>query len=202
MWGEPMPKWRTARKQYQCQGDGCAKVIAPGDRYLDRVLRDPTNSHLRYCQECAEPVIEAANSYHCLNGRNDFPDRYHQHVSSAQWKILKREVIEQRGNRCERCGQVSASLELHHVHYRSLGSEQPDDVELLCPECHTKADEARAAKRRPKRYEPVEGWIVGIDGDHWGKLDRDMVYIRLQDGRYLPADGRDVPATLKRTGKS
>jgi hypothetical protein len=143
MWGEPMPKWRTAQKQHQCQGDGCAKVIAPGERYLDRALRQPTHGHLRYCQECAEPVIQRANGYHFFNGRNDFPDRYHQRISSVQWKSLKREIIKQRGNGCERCGQVSASLALHHVHYRSLGSEQPEDVELLCPECHTRADEAR-----------------------------------------------------------
>jgi len=35
MWNEPMPTWRTARKQHQCQGDGCAQVIAVGERYLD-----------------------------------------------------------------------------------------------------------------------------------------------------------------------
>lgn len=149
MWNEPMPTWRTARKQHQCQGDGCAKVIAPGERYLDRALRHPTNSHLRYCQECAEPVIARANGYHFFNGRSDFPDRYQRRISSAQWKSLKRKIIEQRRSRCERCGQVSASLHLHHAHYRSLGSEQPEDVELLCPECHTGADEARAAKSRP-----------------------------------------------------
>lgn len=196
MWNEPMPKWCTARKQYQCQGDGCPKIIAPGERYLDKAIRNPTNSHLRYCQECAEPVIARADGYHVFRGRNDFPDRYHQRVSSAQWKILKRKVIEQRGNRCEHCGHVSASLELHHVHYRSFGSEQPEDVKLLCPECHKEADEARAAKSQPKREEPQEGQIVGIDGDHWGKLDPDTIYVPLPDGRYLP-----VPS-LKRKGKS
>ena len=195
MWNETTPKWRTAQKQHQCQGDGCAKVIAPGERYLDRALRHPANSHLRYCQECAEPVVAKADGYHFFNGRNDFPDRYHQRISSAQWKSLKRKVIEQRGNRCERCGQVSASLELHHVRYRSLGSEQPEDVKLRCPECHAGADEARVAKSRPKRDEPQEGLIVGIDGDHWGKLDPDTIYIPLQDGRY-------VPVPLKRKGKS
>ena len=91
---------------------------------------------------------------------------------------------------------MSASLELHHVHYRSLGNEQPEDVELLCRECHTGADEARAAKGRPKHEEPQEGLIVGIDGDHWGKLDPDTIYIPLQDGRYVP-----VPS-LKWKGKS
>jgi hypothetical protein len=146
MWNEPMPKWRTAQKQHRCQGDDCAKVIAPGERYLDKPLRHPRNSHRRYCQKCAGPVIARANAYHFFNGRNDFHDRYQQRISSAEWKELKRQLIEQRGNRCERCGQVSASLELHHVHYGSLGSEQPDDVELLCPECHKGADKARAAK--------------------------------------------------------
>jgi hypothetical protein len=185
-WNEPMPKWRTARKQHQCQGDGCAKVIAPGERYLDRALREPTHSHLRYCQECARPVIERAKGYHFFRGRNDFPDRHQQRISSTHWKILKRKLIEERGNRCERCRQESASLALHHLHYRSLGSEQPEDVELLCALCHTGADEARAAKGRPKHVEPEEGWIVGSDGDHWGKLDPEMIYAVLPDGRYLP----------------
>jgi 5-methylcytosine-specific restriction endonuclease McrA len=166
MWDEPMPKWRTAQKQHQCQGDGCAKVIAPGERYLDRALRQPRHSH----------------GYRMFRGRNDFPNRYHQHISSAPWKNLRRKVIEQRGNRCERCGQVRASLALHHVHYRFIGSERPEDVELLCPECHAGADEAR----RPKRDLPQEGLIVGIDGDHWGKFDPDTIYIQLQDGRWVP----------------
>ena len=186
MWNEPLPKWRAARKQHQCQGEGCAKIIASGERYLHRAIRDPEYSHLRYCKECAEPVMARANSYHFFDGRNDFPDRYEQRISSAEWKILRRKIIEQRGNRCERCGQVSASLELHHVHYRSFGSEQPEDIELLCPGCHTAADEARAAKSRPKRDEPQEGWIVGIDGDYWGKFDADTIYVVLKDGRNVP----------------
>jgi hypothetical protein len=190
MLGEPMPKWRRAQKQHQCQGDGGAKVIARGEHYLDRALRHPPNSHLRYCQECAEPVISEANGYHFFNGRSDFPDRYQQRISSAQWKTLKSKVIEQRGSRCERCEQVSASLHLHHVHYRSLGSEQPEDVELLCPECHTEADEARAAKSRPKHVEPQEGLIVGTDGAaRWGEFDPDTVYLVLKDGRNVPVPG-------------
>ncbi len=99
MWNEPKPKWRMARRQHRCQGDGCAKVIALGERYLDRALRDPAHSHLRYCQGCAETVMERANGYHHFNGRNDFPDRYEQRISNAEWKALKRTVAEQRGDR-------------------------------------------------------------------------------------------------------
>jgi len=196
MWDEPTPTWRKAQKQHQCQGDGCTKIIAPGERYLDRFLRHPTNSHLRYCQECAVLVIGPdGDDYHYLNGRNAFPDRYQQRMTSANWKTLKRKVIEQRDNRCERCEKESASLHLHHVHYRSLGSEQPEDVELLCPECHTEAHPAPAAKGWPKIE---EGLIVGPDGEaRWGKIEPDKIYIPLGDGRYMLA----MPS-LERKGKS
>jgi 5-methylcytosine-specific restriction endonuclease McrA len=81
------------------------------------------------------------------SGRSD----YNSYVGSTEWQRLKCEVIKQRGNRCERCRRVSAYLELHHKHYYSLGNEQPEDVELLCPKCHKAVDEARrAAKSRPK----------------------------------------------------
>ena len=74
--------------------------------------------------------------------RHSGSDDYNCHIGSTDWERLKREIIKQRGNRCERCG-VSGYLELHHKHYHSLGSEQPDDVELLCPKCHKAADDAR-----------------------------------------------------------
>jgi hypothetical protein len=131
-----------------------------------------------------------ANGYHFFNGRNDFSDRYEQRISSAQWKLLKRNIIEQRGSRCEQCGQEGGSLALHHLHYRTVGNERLEDVELLCAECHTRADEARAGKSRPKYVEREEGWIVGPDGKaHWGKFDPDMIYIPLQDGRNVPVPG-------------
>jgi hypothetical protein len=110
--------------------------------------------------------------------RNAFPAR--------KWKNLRRNIIEQHGNRCQRCGNESVTLALHHVHYRSFGNEQPEDVELLCGGCHTEADEARALNGRPKRDYPEGGMIVGEDGDRWEKFDPNTIYIPLTDGRYAP----------------
>lgn len=186
MWNEPMPTWRKAHKEHRCQGDACTKIIAPGERYLDRCLREPANSHLRYCEPCGAPVLERANSYHAFNGRNDFADRYQQCISSAQWKSLKREVTEQRGNRCERCKGEGVPLELHHLHYRSLGSEHTEDVELLCTDCHSQADEARESKARPPKRDDSQALIVGPDGAHWGKINPDTIYMAFKDGRHMP----------------
>jgi 5-methylcytosine-specific restriction endonuclease McrA len=185
MWGEPLPTWRKALKEYQCDGEGCNKIIAKRDRYLDRVVRHPKNHHRRYCEDCGPSVLEGAQGYHLLNGRNDFPDRYQNAIGSKHWKLLKGDVIQQRGLRCERCDSYEA-LELHHLHYRTLGSERPEDVELLCPKCHVAADEERAAKRRRKPDASHEGMIVGPNGDSWGTFDPNTIYIPLPDGRYLP----------------
>ena len=143
MWNEPIPTWRTARKQHQCHGEGCTNVIPPGEQYLDKLLLQPQHSHLRYCRACGEPIMLGSDSYRLIR-RNSFPDRYQERISSEPWKSLRREIIEKRGNRCERCGSEGNSLALHHVHYRSLGNEQPEDVELLCSACHTEADKSRA----------------------------------------------------------
>jgi hypothetical protein len=186
MWNEPMPTWRMARKEHQCQGEGCAKIIKPGELYLDRTLRNPTNSHLRYCRDCAEPITARAKSYHAFNGRSDFPDRYQRRISGAEWKSLKLSVIEQRGRLCERCKEESSSLELHHVHYATLGFEKAEDVELLCKTCHAMADEMRQGKTKPKSSVSEDVLIVGKDGDRWGPLDPNTIYIPLPDGRHVP----------------
>jgi hypothetical protein len=148
-----MPQWRKAQRRHQCHGDACTNVIAPGDRYLDEAVIHPTKTHRRYCQECAEPVWAWHNGRRYFRGRNDFPDRYQQRIASAEWKRLKRELINQRGNNCERCGQ-GGGLHLHHRTYARLGDELPEDVELLCHPCHMKADQERqqeGARARVRR---------------------------------------------------
>lgn len=178
--------WRKAMKQHACNGDGCSQMIERGEKYLDKAVRKPPNTHLRYCFTCADGILDRASRYHSLDGRNDFPDRYQERIASADWKSLKRELIDQRGHRCEHCARDDVSLALHHKHYRSLGQELPDDVELLCPACHDKADDARDQTHRPK-YEAVqEGWIVTAEGEHWGKLEDGQTYIPLPNGRFAP----------------
>jgi len=148
-WGEAKPVWRTARKQFACAGNGCTRSIEPGDRYLDQTQRDLEHAHYRYCQPCGKLIEEQVEYFrlHIGRGENDFFDRYQQHIASTAWKNLRAEVIELRGyrcQRCQRCQQDKPGLALHHVHYRTLGHETPDDVELLCAVCHEIADFERS----------------------------------------------------------
>jgi hypothetical protein len=75
---------------------------------------------------------------------------YRSALDSPHWRNLSRQVRIQRGNRCEACGAwaVEKRLELHHLHYDTLGREQARDVKLLCADCHREADTERVRTAR------------------------------------------------------
>ncbi len=47
------------------------------------------------------------------------------------------------GNKCQKCGFGSLTLETHHLHYRNFGNEKFADLIVLCKKCHAEADEKR-----------------------------------------------------------
>ncbi|MBP3905282.1 hypothetical protein [Turicibacter sp.] len=62
---------------------------------------------------------------------------YNEHIKSKEWKEFKKEVCELRNYKCQCCGvKKKSNLHLHHKHYKTLGSERLEDVELLCMKCH------------------------------------------------------------------
>jgi 5-methylcytosine-specific restriction endonuclease McrA len=69
-------------------------------------------------------------------------ERYEQRINSAQWRNMRRDFMRLRGPHCERC-QSGHRLELHHKTYERLGKERTSDLELLCHDCHLKADQQR-----------------------------------------------------------
>lgn len=88
-------------------------------------------------------------------------------------------MIRLRGKKCGRCGlegpDSEVVLTLHHKHYQSLGRELESDVELLCEQCHEKADAEREkkveAKRTQRRYDAGLNTYAtkkyGDDPDYW-----------------------------------
>ena len=60
--------------------------------------------------------------------------------SSAEWKSLKQLVIERSKGVCERCGEPSNQLNIHHVIPLEDGGEilcDKSELAALCPKCHT-----------------------------------------------------------------
>lgn len=65
---------------------------------------------------------------------------YLEYLDSPEWWTVRRSAMRRAHWKCERekPGDVrhEGPLELHHKHYRTLGREALDDVEVLCSSCH------------------------------------------------------------------
>lgn len=68
---------------------------------------------------------------------------YAEYLQSEHWLAFRKEILTDRSE-CERCElprwlaeiAYDQDLHLHHKHYRSLGKESGEDVEVLCARCH------------------------------------------------------------------
>lgn len=59
----------------------------------------------------------------------------HRYYASREWAILKEQVRERSGGRCERCGNRPYE-QTHHLTYERLGNELLEDLQGLCAPCH------------------------------------------------------------------
>lgn len=69
---------------------------------------------------------------------------YHAYLQTAEWRELRRLHISIAEHRCDRCRRRGVPLELHHRSYERLGHEWPEDLEVLCRDCHAAHHEKAA----------------------------------------------------------
>lgn len=56
--------------------------------------------------------------------------------NNEQWRVVKEEVMAERGAKCERCGST-VNLDLHHIKARRYGGKDVKaNAQLLCEPCH------------------------------------------------------------------
>jgi len=68
---------------------------------------------------------------------------YRAYLRSDTWKRVRTGAISAARNRCQECGYSGRRLQVHHLNYANLGRERPQDLRVLCPNCHVAADRKR-----------------------------------------------------------
>lgn len=59
------------------------------------------------------------------------------YLNSIYWvRYVRPFMLGRADHKCESCGQRNATLDVHHKTYERLGFELPEDLEVLCRDCH------------------------------------------------------------------
>ena len=61
--------------------------------------------------------------------------RYRKYLLSDEWGAIRNDLYAKRGKKCERCGSAS-KVQVHHLTYKNIFKEEPEDLEILCAGCH------------------------------------------------------------------
>lgn len=64
---------------------------------------------------------------------------YYEYIQSRSWKRKADAAKEAAGHRCRVCNrgeEDGVTLDAHHRTYERLGHERPDDITVLCRDCH------------------------------------------------------------------
>lgn len=60
---------------------------------------------------------------------------YKNYLLSKQWLELRLDILTNRGGKCEECGSKN-KIQVHHLTYKNIFNEEPEDLILLCRSCH------------------------------------------------------------------
>lgn len=84
---------------------------------------------------------------------------YKRYLKSKHWQETRSAAIAGAGNTCQQCGKKAGKtiwLEVHHLTYERIGEELPEDLRVLCHNCHRKEhglppDKIRRRRRKLRR---------------------------------------------------
>lgn len=76
---------------------------------------------------------------------------YDRYLNSGRWRANRQPALDRADGACEECGDHAKILHVHHLTYRRLFNELPEDLRVLCEDCHRLAHEKARAERRKNR---------------------------------------------------
>jgi|TARA_R110000803_G_scaffold171655_1_gene234545 5-methylcytosine-specific restriction endonuclease McrA len=71
------------------------------------------------------------------NYKRNWKKKYKKYLLSDEWAQLKIDLFKYRGKECEKCGETKY-LQVHHLSYKNIFHEEPEDLMILCKSCHRK----------------------------------------------------------------
>lgn len=103
-------------------------------------------------------------------------EEYKEYINSSAWKKLRKAKLEEVGYICQMCkkSRYSVRLEVHHLDYKNFKRERLSDLQVVCSDCHVKADDLRRVKVKQKwegsaLVKGFENWMDNGNNGNWRK---------------------------------
>lgn len=140
------------KRNPNCVCKECSKPIyrrpsqlEKGDVFCGTTCANIRNKKTHNCPVCGVEVLTRKNSLTCSRKCSNI------HRTGTSYKIgrprdkattirtIKNQLIAERGSCCNRCGFDDIRiLQIHHIIEQcNGGSDDPENLEVLCPNCHT-----------------------------------------------------------------
>ncbi len=130
---------------------------------------------------------------------------YYHYINSSEWRAKAEEAKARTNNRCQICNKSRAEvqLEAHHRTYERLGNELPEDITVLCRNCHQLYEDERRLEKPTKKCANCGRNFAPIKPSHPECLD---CFLAKKNRRTAaapsPKPTSDAPiVTCKRCGK-
>lgn len=93
----------------------------------------------------------------------------HKRGYGTAWDKLRKVILTRDKHLCQACkrkGRVKAGNHVDHIKAKAKGgTDDPDNLECLCPDCHTDKTARESAEAQGRTYRPrltigADGWPV------------------------------------------
>lgn len=91
-------------------------------------------NHLRYPNSVDYDALHEA--YKVARAKLYRAMPYPEYLKTDHWQDLRDDALERAGRRCQVCNTSLGSLHVHHRSYDRRGQEAPEDLIVLCADCH------------------------------------------------------------------
>ena len=82
--------------------------------------------------EWEEPILEMTKERSEELTKMSYP----LYLQSPEWEAIRELILQERGYRCQVCGEETKKVNVHHNHYEPRGFERRKDLLVLCQVCH------------------------------------------------------------------
>ena len=81
---------------------------------------------------------------------------YQDYLSTPEWNIIRKFALRDANYQCQLCDATGVMLHVHHKRYPRRGEEQPEDLIVLCENCH-----AKVHGKYPRAVDEYREWVSG-----------------------------------------